>query len=82
MHMNSQGEHGTLAGVREQEWQFATGELEATRRWLAVQPQDVSERHFTAQPTLELRDTYFDSSDWMIYRAGYALRINKSCFRY
>jgi len=78
MHMNSQGEPSALVGVREQEWQFATGELEATRRWLAVQPQETSERHFTAQPTLELRDTYFDSSDWMIYRAGYALRLRRA----
>ena len=26
-------------------------------------------------PTLELRDTYYDSPDWMIFRAGFALRV-------
>ncbi|MBC8028407.1 MAG: CHAD domain-containing protein, partial [Steroidobacteraceae bacterium] len=26
----------------------------------------------------ELRDTYFDSSDWMIYRAGFALRFRRT----
>jgi len=78
MSMNSHGGNAALAGAREQEWQFAAHELQATRRWLALQPQEISVRHFTVQPTLELRDTYYDSKDWMIYRAGYALRLRSA----
>lgn len=59
----------------EQEWQFAARDLDSARHWLAAQPQDFSERRFAARPTLNLRDTYYDSADWMIFRAGYALRV-------
>src|SRR4029078_13303518 len=51
----------------------------ARRSGLAAQPQNhshnASERRFSARPTLNLQDTYYDSSDWMIFRAGFALRV-------
>ena len=59
----------------EQEWQFAAQDLDTTRRWLAAQPHEVTERRCAPQPTLTLQDTYYDSSDWMIFRAGFALRV-------
>src|SRR4051812_5164130 len=59
----------------EQEWQFAAGDLDSARNWLAAQPQSSSERRFAPRPTLDLQDTYYDSADWMIFRAGYALRV-------
>jgi len=62
----------------EQEWQFAAHDLESARHWLAAQPQDASERRFSARPTLNLQDTYYDSTDWMIFRAGYALRVRRA----
>ena len=62
----------------EQEWQFAARDLESTRSWLASQPQETTERHFAARPTLTLRDTYYDSPDWMIFRAGFALRVRQA----
>jgi triphosphatase len=62
----------------EQEWQFSAPGLAAAREWLAAQPREFSERHFVRRPTLELRDTYYDSPDWMIYRAGFALRLRRS----
>src|ERR1700743_3742274 len=59
---------------REIEWQVASTDLSSVRRWL--------EDHGTIeglvlepQSTLKIFDTYFDTDDWRIYRAGYALRI-------
>jgi CHAD domain-containing protein len=62
----------------EQEWQFTAQDLESARHWLAAQPQNMSERRFAARPTLDLQDTYYDSPDWMIFRAGYALRVRRA----
>jgi CHAD domain-containing protein len=62
----------------EQEWQFAARDLESARHWLAARPRDISERRFTPRPTLTMQDTYYDSPDWMIFRAGYALRVRRA----
>jgi len=62
----------------ELEWQFAATDLGAARTWLAGLPQGHSERRCTGQPTLQIHDTYYDSSDWMIYRAGFALRLREA----
>jgi CHAD domain-containing protein len=62
----------------EQEWQFAASELGPARDWLAAQPQDPTERRCAPQPTLNVQDTYYDSPDWMIFRAGFALRVRRS----
>jgi inorganic triphosphatase YgiF len=59
----------------EQEWQFSAPTLDAARAWLAAQPHEITDRRLAARPTLELTDTYYDSSDWMIFRAGFALRV-------
>src|SRR6478735_2426530 len=59
----------------EQEWQFSASGLDAAREWLAAQPRDGDHRRLAVQPTLDLIDTYYDSSDWMIFRAGFALRM-------
>jgi CHAD domain-containing protein len=59
----------------EQEWQFSAPGLDAARAWLAAQPHGISDRRLSVRPTLELIDTYYDSSDWMIFRAGFALRM-------
>ncbi len=61
----------------EQEWQFGAPELEAARRWLAIQPKQPTERRLAERPTLNLSDTYYDSPDWMIFRAGFALRLRQ-----
>src|SRR5688572_6325577 len=62
----------------EQEWQFAASELGPARNWLAAQTQDPTERRCAPQPTLNVQDTYYDSPDWMIFRAGFALRVRRS----
>ena len=61
----------------EQEWQFAASGLDAARAWLAAQPANPSDRRLAAKSTLELSDTYYDSADWMIFRAGFALRMRR-----
>ncbi len=60
--------------TREIEWQLASADLSPVRRWLADHPQIDG---LTLQPdaTVEIHDTYFDTDDWRIHRAGYALRI-------
>jgi CHAD domain-containing protein len=59
---------------REVEWQLASTDLASVRRWL--------DDHGTLdglvlepQAPLRILDTYFDTDDWRIYRAGFALRI-------
>lgn len=59
----------------EQEWQFTAPGLDAARAWLAAQPHEINDRRLAVQPTLDLSDTYYDSPDWMIFRAGFALRM-------
>jgi CHAD domain-containing protein len=62
----------------EQEWQFSARDLDSARSWLAAQPHEASERRFASRPTLTMRDTYYDSPDWMIFRAGFALRVREA----
>lgn len=59
---------------REVEWQLASSDLGSVRRWL--------EDHGTIdglvlepRPTVQIFDTYLDTDDWRIHRAGFALRI-------
>jgi triphosphatase len=56
------------------EWQLASTDLGPVRRWLTD--------HSTSdglvlepRPTLQIFDTYLDTADWRIHRAGFALRI-------
>jgi CHAD domain-containing protein len=62
----------------EQEWQFKAQDLGSARYWLATQAQEFTERRCAARPTLTLQDTYYDSPDWMIFRAGFALRVRRA----
>jgi triphosphatase len=61
----------------EQEWQFAAAELESARAWLALPPAERSGWRLAVKPTLELTDTYYDTADWAIFRAGFALRLRR-----
>ena len=60
--------------TREIEWQLASADLSPVRRWLADHPQ-VDGLLLQPDATVEIHDTYFDTDDWRIHRAGYALRI-------
>ncbi|HEY2402303.1 MAG TPA: CHAD domain-containing protein [Steroidobacteraceae bacterium] len=59
---------------REIEWQLASTDLAAVRRWLDQQ-ETIEGLVVAPQSTLQIFDTYFDTQDWRIFRAGYALRV-------
>lgn len=59
----------------EVEWQFEALDVRPVSRWMAGS----SENGATLSPSGEkaMSDTYLDTEDWRIYRAGYALRIRE-----
>jgi CHAD domain-containing protein len=59
---------------REVEWQLASTDLGAVRRWLA-EHGSIDGLILEPRPTLQIFDTYLDTDDWRIHRAGYALRV-------
>lgn len=58
---------------REIEWQMVASNLEAVRRWLSGHTEFDGMSIEPCQ-TQHIRDTYLDTDDWRIFRAGYALR--------
>jgi triphosphatase len=56
------------------EWQLASTDLASVRRWLDDHGT-IDGLVLAPQSTLKIFDTYFDTDDWRIYRAGFALRI-------
>ena len=62
-------EHG-----REVEWQLASTDLGSVRRWLADHGR-IDGLLLEPRSTLQILDTYWDTDDWRIHRAGFALRI-------
>src|ERR1043165_3744153 len=59
---------------REIEWQLASNDLGSVRRWLDDH-STLDGLVLQPRPTLKIFDTYFDTDDWRIHRAGFALRI-------
>jgi triphosphatase len=59
---------------REIEWQLASHDLGSVRRWLDDHGT-IDGLVLQPRPTLKIFDTYFDTDDWRIHRAGFALRI-------
>ena len=59
---------------REVEWQLACTDLGSVRRWLA-EHGTIDGLVLEPRSTLQIRDTYLDTDDWRIHRAGFALRI-------
>jgi triphosphatase len=79
IHSATQKEHGHNKG-REVEWQLACTDLGSVRRWLA---DHVTIDGLVLEPrsTLQIFDTYLDTDDWRIHRAGFALRIRSESGR-
>ena len=67
-------------GGREVEWQLACTDLGAVRRWLA-EHGIIDGLVLEPRPSLELFDTYLDTDDWRIHRAGFALRVRSESGR-
>ena len=59
---------------QEVEWQFDALDVRPVGRWLSANPPGRIPSVATCE-TREISDGYFDTDDWRIYRAGYALRI-------
>jgi triphosphatase len=59
---------------REVEWQLAATDLGPVRRWLADHGR-IDGLVLEPRSTLQIHDTYLDTDDWRIHRAGFALRI-------
>jgi triphosphatase len=60
----------------EVEWQFDALDLRPVERWLAMRPPD-SGLAVVPRPTLLITDTYLDTHDWRLHRAGYSLRLRE-----
>jgi CHAD domain-containing protein len=68
---------GAPAGDRhETEWQFDATDLDAVCAWLLAGGTETGLR-IEPQPVIHLRDTYFDTDRWSIFRAGFALRVRE-----
>src|SRR5271154_2175088 len=63
-----------LKNGREVEWQLACTDLTAVRLWLG---DHGTIDGLVVEPgsTVQIFDTYLDTEDWRIHRAGFALRI-------
>jgi CHAD domain-containing protein len=59
---------------REMEWQLAATDLGVVRRWLADHGT-IDGLALEPCSTLQIVDTYLDTDDWRIHRAGFALRL-------
>jgi triphosphatase len=65
---------------REVEWQLASADLGSVRRWLADHGT-IDGLVLEPRSTLQIFDTYLDTDDWRIHRAGFALRIRSESGR-
>jgi triphosphatase len=59
---------------REVEWQLACTDLSAVRRWLS-EHGTIDGLTLEPRSTQQIFDTYLDTDDWRIHRAGFALRV-------
>ncbi|GIW13903.1 MAG: hypothetical protein KatS3mg062_1342 [Tepidiforma sp.] len=67
---------GVTSASLEIEWQFAALDTRPVLRWLSSSPL----AGFSVQPdgTRSLDDSYLDTPDWRIHRAGYACRVRRT----
>jgi triphosphatase len=60
----------------EVEWQFDAPDLEAVALWLHAQRSEAS-RGILPKESRSQVDTYLDSDDWAVHRAGFTLRMRR-----
>jgi triphosphatase len=61
----------------ELEWQFEAVELALVENWLEEHPTAAGVA-VVPEPERELRDVYYDTEDWRLYRAGNKLRVRNT----
>lgn len=71
----SVSEEPKTADHQEIEWQFDSLDVRPVARWL----EGFSSNGATVSPSgeKEIADTYLDTEDWRVHRAGYALRVRE-----
>ncbi|HEX3845431.1 MAG TPA: CHAD domain-containing protein [Steroidobacteraceae bacterium] len=68
---------GTADGeAREVEWQLTAPDLGPVRRWLDRHAQ-LDHLSIEPLPPQQLHDSYLDTEDWRVFRAGFALRLRE-----
>jgi len=60
--------------ARELEWQLTAPDLGVVRRWIDQHPR-LDRLSIGPLPAQQLHDTYLDTQDWRLFRAGFALRL-------
>jgi inorganic triphosphatase YgiF len=60
----------------EVEWQFVVRDLAAFRRWIVG--ADFDGWSLSSGRLVRLRDAYYDTADWRIWRSGFALRLRRA----
>lgn len=60
--------------IRETEWQLSATDLTIVRQWL-VRHDIVDGLTIESRPDQRIYDTYLDTEDWRVHRAGFALRL-------
>jgi triphosphatase len=60
--------------AREVEWQLTAPDLGVVRRWIDQHPR-LDRLSIGPLPAQQLHDTYLDTDDWRLFRAGFALRL-------
>lgn len=68
--------HERILDHQEIEWQFEAADLERVEGWLERHPS-ISGFSLVSGETRELSDTYYDTQDWRLYRAGCVLRVRR-----
>jgi CHAD domain-containing protein len=68
---------GSSSDHSDIEWQFRSSDLDAVRHWLlgGLIPSPFS---VTDPESTDYGDSYYDTDDWHLYRAGFSLRIRRS----
>jgi triphosphatase len=62
---------------QEIEWQLEADELGLVEKWLEEHTSGAGVA-IVPEAARELRDLYYDTDDWRLYRAGYKLRIRRN----
>ncbi len=62
--------------VTERELQFETKDLEAVVLWIQSQPRH-AQLSFRSSGEKVQQDTYLDTADWAVHRAGFSLRLRR-----
>jgi len=61
----------------EVEWHLEALDLRPVERWIGARREDASPS-LVPKPTVSLVDTYLDTPDWRLHRAGFSLRLRQN----